>query len=1796
MQQPTLHIIRIFFLINFIVFQNLLPAQNCEIEIYNKTITSPGEIIRSRQIVNNNQFLFISFWNETYNFCITKTDFSSNPSWMKIYQPDGQFSFYDIVATQDGGIVRLGRDTDELGIIKLDTQGNIQWSKRYASPNWIGKAHIIQEENGEFIVASAWDQPDNNPRSCLLMSLDADGNILWTNYVERTSTNDFNRFIPEQITPAPDGGYLITGKDLYAMMLMKVDENGNTVWLKRNDIGTVNLSTNTQYLTAVNEQQTGYYIFLYSYGTANDRSHLLEIDILGNVVKSKEIISDDFKGAGHMATLPSGNIVISGLPRINTNSSEAMMLLDTAFHVLASKAIGLANPFIGARYNKNFGTADENIYLVDNYQTGTDEGFYVQKISADLDVACTEENIAVTLEDLPVTAENSSFFNYTVNIEVQDLSVDITNFEIEEGTICEATINAETVFGSDQQIFCAGDPATVNGITYSVDTIVVNTYPTNGPCDSIHTTTLNFSDAIQTQETISLYEGNSALVNGNFVSAAGTYATTFSNQSGCDSTHTVTVNVYTQGCEIEVYNKTIFSPGRLVIPQQIETYGPFLFLSFGNGIDRFGITKTDLSGNPSWMKRYRPDSRYRLSDMLATSNGGFIHMGTGNDKLKIIRSDFQGEILWSKSYGLQNEVNRGRIIEKENGDFLVMISSDAPGSNHSCVLMRIDQLGNIIWQNDVGSDATIINNLFIPANITEAPDGGYLITGRELTLMTLMKVDENGNTVWLKRYDIDTRLGYVTVLNEAATGYYIFQYSIFNSTNLLSLLEIDLLGNVVKSKEIISDNFRGGGQIATLPFGKIIISGKLENTNNSEAMILLDTDFNVLASKAVGAPDTDTDFPMEKNFVTIGEDIYLNDNYETGSEDGFYLQKISADLGVACQDENFSVTLEDISVPQENIPFFNRAVNIEVQDFSVEITDYQTEENTICEATVIQPPVYAWDLKYFCEGDSTNINGTIFTSDTLVDNTYQSSIGCDSIHTTALIFQPPQFTFEDLQICDASSTIVDGQTIFSDTTLYSTLQTNNGCDSIHQINIAFGTNKSTNEYQQYCQGSTINIFGNPINFSGTYTETYTAFDGCDSTHAITAEFKNNLLTVDLQDYCEGEPAMVGGTTYFVDTILFENNTSFWGCDSTHRTTLRFLENVEILEEITACDGDTIPVFNLSISRDTFLTRSTVAPNGCDSIWSVNISFLETIQTNETITSCEGDTITVFGNPVFQDTTDSQTFTSIGGCDSTHTITVVFNSLINTSETVGACQGDTLTIFGNPVIENGLFSETYISSLNCDSTHQIEVVFNDTIKTFETQTYCEGMTVPVFWDFITSDTTVSQTYPGFNNCDSTHQIEVIFLENINTTEILQSCIGETVTIFGNPIMSNGIFSETYTAANGCDSNHQITINFSNMIQTSENLTACEGEMVMVFGNPIFQDTTESQTFTSVAGCDSIHTINAIFNTQINTEEILEACEGEILSVFGNTVTQNGIFTETYLSTSNCDSTHQVTLVFSPVSYGQSVATYCAGEVILINGMPISSDQDISLLETGINGCDSIHILSIQFVEENLVTDTVHLCADEFTLFFGDTIRTAGNYKNLLPAADSQCDTIYELTITVSERFSWSLPDTIFATNGIRTSLPFLLENNELTIVWNNSQQLNCIICTKPTIDPQYDEWLNVMISDETGCSTSDRVFLKVEQATAYYIPNVFSPNGDQINDRFSVSGNSKVQAISSMQIYNRWGAVVYQGFNFPINDTNYGWDGNFKGQAAPAGVYVYMVELILADDTIVLASGDLTLVR
>jgi gliding motility-associated-like protein len=94
---------------------------------------------------------------------------------------------------------------------------------------------------------------------------------------------------------------------------------------------------------------------------------------------------------------------------------------------------------------------------------------------------------------------------------------------------------------------------------------------------------------------------------------------------------------------------------------------------------------------------------------------------------------------------------------------------------------------------------------------------------------------------------------------------------------------------------------------------------------------------------------------------------------------------------------------------------------------------------------------------------------------------------------------------------------------------------------------------------------------------------------------------------------------------------------------------------------------------------------------------------------------------------------------------------------------------------------------------------------------------------------------------------------------------------------------------------------------------------------------------------------------------------------------------------------------------------------------------------------------------------------------------------------------------------------------------------------------------------------------------------------------FFVPNTFSPNGDGQNEVFYPRGSGLFR-IKSMLVFNRWGQVVFEKRDFAPNDQSAGWTGTFKGQKASADVYIYMMEILCDNNTVIPVKGNVTLLR
>ena len=135
----------------------------------------------------------------------------------------------------------------------------------------------------------------------------------------------------------------------------------------------------------------------------------------------------------------------------------------------------------------------------------------------------------------------------------------------------------------------------------------------------------------------------------------------------------------------------------------------------------------------------------------------------------------------------------------------------------------------------------------------------------------------------------------------------------------------------------------------------------------------------------------------------------------------------------------------------------------------------------------------------------------------------------------------------------------------------------------------------------------------------------------------------------------------------------------------------------------------------------------------------------------------------------------------------------------------------------------------------------------------------------------------------------------------------------------------------------------------------------------------------------------------------------------------------------------------------------------------------------------------------------------------------------------------------------------------------------------TFLWQDGSTNSTYLVTKPG---KY--WVQAYFA-EYNITTSDTI--EIIDCEPIFIPNSFTPNGDNLNDIFKVESLNEINDFKLI-IYNRWGELINES-----TDINKGWDGTFKNKTVPLGVYIYMLTGIIKDTgEQIKRTGSVTVVR
>lgn len=602
-----------------------------------------------------------------------------------------------------------------------------------------------------------------------------------------------------------------------------------------------------------------------------------------------------------------------------------------------------------------------------------------------------------------------------------------------------------------------------------------------------------------------------------------------------------------------------------------------------------------------------------------------------------------------------------------------------------------------------------------------------------------------------------------------------------------------------------------------------------------------------------------------------------------------------------------------------------------------------------------------------------------------------------------------------LSICAGDSLFAGGDYQFASGIYVDSLTTPLGCDSVVVTDLTVINPVTTNVDVAICAGDSAFAGGTYQDTTGIYYDTLAAASGCDSIIVTSLTVHPNYLTQLVFTLCTGDSVFAGGAFQGSSGIYYDSLTTAFGCDSIIESEVTVFSEILTTLTVSICDGDSFLAGGDFQTTGGLYYDTLLAAGGCDSIIETELVVLNVATTNLTVTICDDDS--VFAGGTFQNASGiyTDTLTGVNGCDS---IVVTDLTVLNRAffhQIISICAGDSFFAGGSFQNISGIYYDTLVAANTCDSIVTTELDVAGAIITNLSASICDGDSAFAGGTFQTTGGVYYDTLTAFNGCDSVVVTDLAVLQHAQTLRDVVICTGDSVFAGGGFQTSNGTYFDTLTAANTCDSVvvTNLTVVSEIFMQVAE--TICDGDSFFAGGS--FQTVSGFyyDTLLAAGGCDSIVRTDLFVAPHVTTNAAVTICAGDSAFAGGSFQTTAGIYYDTLATSFGCDSVVITDLVVLNGATTNTSTSICDGDSLFVGGGWQTAAGIYSDTFTGSNGCDSVVVTDLTV---NAVTQTnvdAEICDGDSVFAGGAWQTTPGTYYDTLFSSNG-CDSILATAVT------------------------------------------------------------------------------------------------------------------------------------------------------------------------------------
>lgn len=653
--------------------------------------------------------------------------------------------------------------------------------------------------------------------------------------------------------------------------------------------------------------------------------------------------------------------------------------------------------------------------------------------------------------------------------------------------------------------------------------------------------------------------------------------------------------------------------------------------------------------------------------------------------------------------------------------------------------------------------------------------------------------------------------------------------------------------------------------------------------------------------------------------------------------------------------------------------------------------------------------------------------------------------------------------------------------------------------------------------------------------------------GCDSIITLNLTILKPDSTTIYQESCKNYEWK--GSTFDQSGIYKYDTLNVEGCDSTVFLDLTIIKPDTLPAAHTACDS--YLWHNDIYDQSGTYFFDTLSTHSCDSTVVLNLTINHSAITQLSQTSC--DSLSWQGNTYTESGIYQYKTQTTAGCDSTITLNLKINKSDKIALIESAC--DNYTWNGNTYNQSGTYTYQTINSEGCDSTITLDLTITDHIERSDTINICEGDSISLFGNWISKEGEITETFTSVAGCDSIMTYKIKIDELPEGGIAAKICYGDSIFLYQQWFSQAGSYTVKKSNTAGCDSLININIAVLPVKTFRDTISVCRGDTLMPEGLIIAKDTDIQRLLTSAESCDSIVYIHVLMLEPALTQREIKLCPGDSILIGGNWVKTDGIIEENFTAHNGCDSTSISKILMIPEPEDPEYEIDCDTREVKVM---IDASADWQILWD--NGSDNYETTYKDKTEANVTLTSIPDCNRSFTI--------------ALPQ-------IPDISLI-------KLPEdtTVIKNNPLVISLD--IDTALWKILWSPIGMINCNTCKEVVITPSGNIDMKLQLTHESGCTyeVNFRIMLEKEEIN---VPNIFTPDGDGINDIWKVKIPSDIDLLRC-RLFDRWGELIYS------TGADIRWDGTFKSMKAGTGVYVYVIEYEESKGESKVISGDVTLLR